>query len=75
MLMNWDLIFLIACAVFVFLVLAWLIWNIWLEDYLLFREFEKKKFDLTPDQQEKINELTQRIDEEIRKLTDQGDDD
>lgn len=82
--MNRELMFLIVSAVFIVWFMGWSIWNLWLEDYLFDRELKKKKSDLTPYQQEKLEELMQYVHEELQRIdelrqqmdeSNQGDDD
>ena len=60
--------FLIVSAVFIVWFMGWFIWNLWLEDYLFDRELKKKKSDLTPYQQEKLDELMQYVHEELQRI-------
>lgn len=69
MLMNRDLVLFIFCLIFIAWLMWWFIWSIWLEDYFLYGDFNKeKKSDLTPYQQEKLDELMQYVHEELQHI-------
>lgn len=59
MLMNRDLVCFILCVVFIVWIMGWFIWNIWLEDYFLFKDFKEKDQDHI--RQEKIDEIADEL--------------